>query len=271
MNKRNHIILIVLVAGMLLSTTVFAQEDTLFGPEEPAVDQPPAEEPPSETAQPEGKKDKQLKEDPNKKYHLLGLRLRWIFVPKWFVTMFGVDTIARDMPKPMVSNVGFGAEYTYRKDNFDITAAMWWAGLSWDGLISFKGSGEGDNSWETVSNGLSAFLFTADFIWSTPIQDWVAITYGFGAGFGIPIGEIRRTEASGASGYLDPCITEGVGEGCGVGEEYNEVYKVPTGIVPWINLLIGARFKPHKNVAIYTDVGFGIGFQMGIRGGYIFN
>jgi hypothetical protein len=40
--------------------------------------------------------------------------------------------------------------------------------------------------------------------------------------------------------------------------------------VPWINFLFGLRFKPHRNVALYVDAGFGLGFQLGVRGGYVF-
>ena len=41
-------------------------------------------------------------------------------------------------------------------------------------------------------------------------------------------------------------------------------------VIPWINFLAGMRFKPHRNVHIYVDGGFGIGFQVGTRVGYIF-
>jgi hypothetical protein len=215
-----------------------------------------------------------LAEDPTTPYFSVGPRLRWIMMPSWFIGMFGVDIKQAD--HLLVNTAGVGAEFTYRKDSFDITTAIWWAGLGWDGRISFKESGEDANSWEVVQNSMSTVLISGDFIWSTPITDWFAITYGAGIGIGIPIGEIRRDEAR---TDIDPVGTvpcDGPHEnqippdGCNPGEEFNEVYKIPTGIVPWINFLAGMRFKPHRHVAIYVDTGFGIGFQLGLRGGYIF-
>ncbi len=222
---------------------------------------------------------KNLAEDPNVGYHSVGMRFRWIFVPKWFITMFGVDINAQNEKHPLISNLGVGVEYTYRKNNFDITAAIWGAQLDWEDPIYFKNGSEPDSSWTEVKNGLSALLFTADFIWSTPITDMVAITYGIGLGMGFTIGgDIIQTEGyKDGDGVLNPC--EGPGTPGSIAEngvpyceddgEYQEVYD-KLKVVPWINGLFGVRIKPHEHMALYVDTGFGIGFQMGVRGGYIF-
>ena len=208
-------------------------------------------------------------EDPEAKIFSVGARLRWIMVPSWFIGMFGVDI--KGAPHLIVNNIGAGAEFTYRKDGFDITAAVWYIGLDWDGGISFKGSDEDGNSWEVVQNEIRGILISADFIWSTSITDWFAITYGAGIGLGIPVGDIIRTEATESSDGLFKCTGQNdPDEWCGTDEEYEYVYDVPTGIIPWINFLGGMRFKPHRHVAIYTDFGFGLGFQAGVRAGYIF-
>lgn len=232
--------------------------------------------------QTEGKStESNLAELPGVGYHSVGLRFRWIFVPKWFITMFGVDINAQNEKHPLISNLGFGVEYTYRKDNFDITAAIWGAQLDWEDPIYFKNGSEPESSWTEVRSGLSALLFTADFIWSTPIRDWMAITYGVGLGLGVTIGgDIVETEAyrENEDAPLQPCDGPGnpgyfaPGTGapyCEADGEYDKKYdKLP--VIPWINLLVGTRFKPHEHMAIYVDAGFGIGFQMGVRGGYIF-
>jgi hypothetical protein len=210
-------------------------------------------------------------EDPDTPYFSVGPRIRWLMVPSWFVGMFGVDI--KQASHLLVSKPGVGAEFTYRKDSFDITTAIWWVGLGWDGRISFKESGEDANSWEVVRNSMSTLLISGDFIWSTPIKDWFAITYGAGIGIGIPLGEIRRDEARINESPIGtvPCSgPDDPDDGCNDGEEFNEVYKLPTGIVPWLNFLVGMRFKPHRHVAIYVDTGFGVGFQLGLRGGYVF-
>jgi len=220
-------------------------------------------------------------EDPKKPYYLVGARFRWIMVPMWFIKMFGVDINTKDGRSMLINNVGAGAEFTYRKDSLDITAAIWWVGLSWKDGVAFKESGEPANSWELVTNDLSSLLFSVDFIWSTSLTDWFAFTYGVGIGIGIPIypaGEApfvrNESKIDDDTSGLTPCEagdwSADAVNGCVTGEQDNEKYKLPTGIVPWINLLGGMRFKVHRHAAIYADFGFGIGFQAGVRGGYIF-
>ncbi len=224
-------------------------------------------------AAPEEQKDTSRAEDPQKGYHGLGARFRWYFVPEWFVGMFNNDIRWNSGAKkrPMVNNVGAGIEYIYRKDAFDITAAVWWVGLGWDNEVYFKETGEEEQAYEAVTSNLSAVLITADFVWSSPIKDWFAITYGIGVGLGIPIGKIRRTEAVEIGGELVPC--NGVGdpndEWCEDDGQYNQAYE-KLKVIPWINPLVGVRFKPHRHLAIYVDGGFLIGIQLGFRAAYIF-
>jgi len=225
------------------------------------------------TTESNDQEDRGLAEDPSKAYFSVGPRIRSIMMPSWFIGMFGVDIETPDNRHLLVSKPGLGAEFTYRKDGFDITAALWWVGLGWDKTAAFKDKNDGDNSWELVKNNLSSLLLTVDFIWSTSFTDWFAITYGAGIGIGIPIGGLERNEAASRDGdYFSPCDgpTATDSDWCGPDEEYDEDYPLPTGIVPWVNFLFGLRFKPHRNIAVYVDAGFGIGFQMGLRGGYIF-
>jgi len=223
-------------------------------------------------AAPEVDKDTQRAEDPKKAYFGVGPRLRWIMIPRWFIGMFGVDIMTRDDRHLLVNNVGAGAEFTYRKDGFDVTAAVWYIGLNWDGYVSFKDQDDGPNGWEVVQNDLRGIMLTVDFLWSTSFTDWLAIIYGAGLGIGIPINsDFVRTEASASSGHLEPCATHpDEANDCFDAEEYGEAYGLPTKIIPWINFMFGLRFKPHRHVAIYVDAGFGIGFQAGVRGAYIF-
>ncbi len=229
----------------------------------------------------DGKKDKGLKEDPEDKLFYLGARLRWIMIPEWFIRMFGVDAKQHERYRtslPLVSNVGAGAEFIYRKDRFDITAAIWYAGLGWD-PISLKQRSEPDYSYEVVENTMRSILFTADFIWSTSFLDWFAITYGLGVGFGVRWGDIVRTEASEESDYFEKCEgpnseTGANDRGCAADSdgdygEYGVTYE-KFKVFPWLEFLFGFRFKPHEHVAIYVDGGFGLGFQLGLRSGYIF-
>ncbi len=230
----------------------------------------------AEIEAPEEEKNIGLHEDPDTPYFSVGARLRWIMIPEWFVNMFGVATRnTSDSALPLVSNVGAGPEFIYRKGGFDITVAIWYAGLGWDDTISFKEKGEDDNSWEVVDNSMHAILITADFMWSTSFTDWFAIIYGAGLGLGIPWGDIIRTEATGENfteKCPDRCETDNCTNEmwtCERGEEYGKTYE-KLKVIPWINFLGGVRFKPHRHVAIYVDGGFGMGFQIGTRVGYIF-
>jgi len=222
-------------------------------------------------AAPEVDPDTLRAEEPGRAYYSVGGRFRWIVIPDWF--MFGADVKSRNSTALLISNLAGGAEFTYRKDGFDVTAAVWYAGFNWDGDVSFKDKNEGVNAWEVVTNDIRAILLTVDFIWSTSITDWFAVTYGAGLGLGIPWGEIIRTEATAASGGLDRCAGPGnpAGDaGCPDDGEYYETYDIPTRIIPWVNLLLGMRFKIHRHAAIYADMGFGLGFQSGLRAAYIF-
>ncbi|MCP4677019.1 MAG: hypothetical protein GY854_16190 [Deltaproteobacteria bacterium] len=285
---------VALIASMLFTSVAAAQDDMNPGPppaeEEPEGFEEEVNEPEAEVGSedeaflsdtekaeieaPEEEKDIGLAEDPDTPYFGVGLRVRWIMIPEWFIKMFGVDTARaseHESNLPLISNVGIGPEFIYRKGGFDITVAIWYAGLGWKDPISFKESGKGGTSWEVVTNDLHAILITADFLWSTSFTDWFAITYGAGLGLGIPWGDIIRTEATEASDGIDKCTLGDidVDPWCVDGEEYGETYD-KIKVVPWINALVGVRFKPHRHVAIYVDGGFGLGFQIGSRVAYLF-
>jgi hypothetical protein len=277
--------MLVMAVGFMFAVPVLAEEEESFpGAEEGEGDEDEAfleDEEEEEIAAPEQEKDQDLHEDEDEQIYSVGMRFRWIMIPEWFIAMFGVDT--QQAPEherglPLISNIGVGPEFTYRKDGFDITAAIWYVGLGWD-PISMKGDGENDESWEVVENDMRGFLFTADFIWSTSIFDWFAITYGAGLGFGVRWGDVTESEA-----YMNPETgrwTEKcedfetphpnmVGPGCTEPDgEYGVTYD-KFHAFPWIEFLLGMRFKPHRHVAIYIDGGFSLGFQVGGRVGYIF-
>jgi hypothetical protein len=230
-----------------------------------------------EIAAPEKEKNQDLHEDDDEQIYSVGVRLRWIMIPEWFIAMFGVDT--KQDPKyrralPLISNIGVGPEFIYRKGGFDITAAIWYVGLSWDPIL-MKGDGETEESWEVVENDMKGFIFNADFIWSTDIFDWFAITYGAGIGFGVRWGDVTETEAMLGEGLeyeKCPGPTGVPGSGCVEPLEEGEYGKTYDKFhaFPWIEFLLGVRFKPHRHVAIYVDGGFSMGFQVGGRVGYIF-
>ena len=283
-----------LIASMLFTSVAVAQDDMNPGsppgeegpeapgdkgsePEAKVVDEDEAFLSDTEEAEieaPEEEKDIGLAEDPDTPYFGVGLRLRWIMIPEWFIKMFGVATARapeNESNLPLISNIGIGPEFIYRKGGLDITVAIWYAGLGWKDPISFKEKSKSGDSWEVVTNDIQAILITADFLWSTSLKDWFAITYGVGFGLGIPWGDIIRTEATKESNGENKCTEADwdVDEYCNRGEQDGETYD-KLKVIPWINVLLGARFKPHRHIAIYVDGGFGLGFQIGTRAAYLF-
>lgn len=282
---RNILLFIGVICAATFTGTAFAEESADDWGDQ-AAEEPAAEDQDEqyldgkeqkEIAPPAKDPNKGLHENPEDKIFAVGARLRWIMIPEWFISMFGLDTMQASKYErglPLISNVGIGPEFIFRRDGFDITAAIWYVGLNWD-PISMKGSGESEGSWEVVENDMRGMLFTADFIWSTSITDWVAITYGAGIGLGVRWGDVTETEATAASGYLEKCNgpndpfgDSGCSESAADGD-YGRTYD-KFNAFPWIEFLVGARFKPHRNMSIYIDGGFSMGFQVGLRTQYIF-
>lgn len=146
-----------------------AEQETLEGEEEAKYDADEAFLTNTEVAEieaPETEKGTGIEEDPETPYFSVGARLRWLMIPEWLIGAFNVDTQrAReaDSPWPLISNVGVGPEFTYRKDGFDITVAIWWANLGFKDPISFKEGGTSGQSWEVIDNNLHAILVTGIF------------------------------------------------------------------------------------------------------------
>lgn len=210
-------------------------------------------------------------EEENKPYYFLGARFRLLWIPSFLVNLFAD---VEDWPGAI--NPGTGLEFTYRKNRFDIVAALWWQGFSaTPGFM--KGQGDMSSEMEQIRPGLNAFYLSADFLWSYPFNDIVAFTYGAGLGVGLVTGSLIRTEAFSQGGSWHKCSGPGSGEGdssayCEVGGHYG-VDEADSGgdvppVVPWIALDLGLRIKPHRNFMMRVDLGIGLGFFLGVSGNY---
>jgi hypothetical protein len=211
-------------------------------------------------------------EHPGKSYYFVGLRYRGVIVPKFMMNMFadGGDTVYVH---------GFGPEFSSRKDGFETIFSAWYAGYSMDSTL-FKGKSDEEDAWEFVESEIKLIYLTADFLWSHEVSSEFAVNYGFGAGFGIVFGDLKRVQAyRDASGNYQPCVAEGNPDPnyCGTDNDHYGDYTEPSWsdggskpiVFPWITLQTGLRYKPHRNVVGRLDLGFGTsGFLLGVGADY---
>src|SRR5690606_10665822 len=102
-------------------------------------------------------------------YYSVCARYRAVFVPQGLINLFA------DGGRTFCVNA-FGAEFGVRRDNFEILPAISFANYSFD-TTPFKGKTDGADAWELVEANLTVLYLTADFLWSTPINDQFAINY----------------------------------------------------------------------------------------------
>lgn len=214
-----------------------------------------------------------LQEQTDKWYLMAGALLKCIFIPSYILDWFGDYPSGED--GPFMVNPAAGASFTVRKNSFDIIASIWWAGYMSREFL-YAETGEAQTDPEFIDNSLSLFLFTVDFMMSYDITPWFALEYGGGLGLGIVLGEVRRTEAMASGGGWVPCTSPGSSGYCEStsGDDdtrgyYNDLEDRVPPVIPWVNILLGARFKVHKNVSINIDGGLGVGWVLGLRVNYI--
>jgi len=226
-------------------------------------------------------------EPPDMRFWMVGVRHRTIFVPGWLLNAFldFPESPGDDLAGPFFANQAVGLEFTTRKNNLSIVGSIWWAGYwsaeagrSYEAREFLASEEDKTEDPEFIRSSLSLLLFSADFIFSTMFFDWFGITYGAGLGLGITLGEVTRTEAypSGDGGHehcvdagnprADYCEPRG-GEDDGY---YDTRESRVWPVFPWVNFLLGLRFKPFRHMEINVDGGVGLGFLLGMRANYIF-
>ncbi len=242
--------------------------DDDFEPEEEADDFEPDEDAPENAAPPRiDEAAGSPFEKAGETYYFVGARYRALVVPQFMINMFA------DGGTTFVVH-GVGAEFGIRKDNFEILPSVWFANYSFEG-VPFKGKSDGADAWEIIDANLKVLYLTADFLWSSPINEQFAITYGAGAGLGLVMGDITRTEGyfpGGLSGNPDGaglarCNGPGGASGnqCPFDGEYNKTDDA-WPVFPWLAVQTGLRYKPHRHFVARLDVGFstsGLFFGLG--------
>lgn len=208
-------------------------------------------------------------EEEDQDYFFLGAFYRQVIIPGFIQELFvegGIDGF----------NPGFGLQFLWRKNNFNVSANVWWNNAQGDGY--FRAQGDPRTDTEFVDVDLGVVFVNAEFMWSFPITDWFAFELGFDLGFGFIYGDLVRTEARESSpgagdwepcdgpsgGYCeapapDPCYANNGGHyDCREPNWFTEGGDTPF-IFPWVTLPhVALRFKPIHQLQIRIDGGYGL-------------
>lgn len=208
-------------------------------------------------------------EPPEMRFWMVGARWRMIMVPDWLLDAF-MDFPANGIQPPSVTiNQAAGIEFTTRKNRFSITGAVWWAGYNSNVFIANEAGTTGDP--EYIESSINLLMFTVDFVHSYMFNDWIGITYGAGLGLGVKLaGGLERNEAYRDEGEFARCERGTADSLCESDGYYNENDPNVWPVYPWINILLGIRFKVFRHLEINVDGGVGLGFLFGARVNYIF-
>lgn len=199
--------------------------------------------------------------DPEAAKHGVGLRLRYVFVPKGLVELF-----LEEAPSGM-GNGGFGLDYVYRKKEFEFSAGFEYDGLAPDDgfYVERGGSPRELGTTDFVEfEDLSWITIDAAFVWHKPLSELVSLRYGGGIGFGIVRGEVLETDAA--------CIGDDTQNDCAPipgapqQREKQDFFRFP----PVFNALAGVQLTPGDNLAINFEVGLRTVFYTGVGAQYFF-
>jgi len=216
-------------------------------------------------------KDTKTRVDEEKKkwYYSIGFRGRFHAVPAFFYSRWvsgAVDYYA----------YAVGIEATFRTRLLDITPAVWFHDFSFNESAIMKEKGDSYTEYEYLDNKMRLVMITVDFMNSVKLLKWLHFTYGAGVGIGIPVTHIKRTEVYRTQTNPDKyekCAgpgnppTAAAGE-CDEGGSYNQ--NDPWPVYPYLNILLGLRFRPVPNFVANFDFGVGTGFILGGRFSYMF-
>ena len=269
MSSRFLPLMAALLAGAAYTQTARAQDESeateapAEGSEE-SQESPAAEEKPAATESEAAASDTSPVEKEGVTYQFVGLRYRGLVVPKFVLGLFadgGTTVYAHN----------FGPEFIIRKDNFEYNLSATYTSYAFD-ATPFKSSSDAEDAWELVESHIKVLYLGADFLWSHPFDQKLALNYGFGAALGIVWGDLNRVQAyQDANGEYQPCVGPNnpvTPEGyCGNDNDHYGDYTEPSwtggGSKPiltlWLAGQVGLRYKPHKNFQARLDAGIALG------------
>lgn len=189
----------------------------------------------------------------------VGVRLRSVRIPagmlEWFV---------EDVPGG-VSNIGFGAELSRRKGEFEVQF-----GLEYEKLTVTPGPWlekdkmiQGGSVDDVRDDGFGWVTAELSFMYHTPIIPQLAVRYGGGAGLGILMGSVRRTDQQCITNSYDSCVDDPSGE------NQDSPYDLPP-VMLVVNAILGVQVRPTNEIFINIEGGLRTVPFFGMTAGYYF-
>jgi len=188
----------------------------------------------------------------------LGLRFRYVAIPKFIVNLFADGGATID-------GFHYGVEYATGTSDFHVVFAAMYGGYSMDPTF-IKAKGEIIEGWERAEIDLNTVHLTSSFLWSsafTQKEPGFRVLYGAEVGLGFVFGDIFHTQVMPAdpNSKLDPTQTPwvpcpGVGAHpyCGDENDHFGDYSEPSWFnggakpvfLPWLSFNTGLAYISPK-------------------------
>jgi hypothetical protein len=203
------------------------------------------------------------------------IRLRDVFVPSWMLNLFmdgnpggnsmtgiGFDAVRRRGNTEL--QLGFETERIEPKEGVYVNGDF----PSVDYILSPDHAGE-NLRWYTIE-------FT--FLNHAPINKYVAIRYGGGAGLGILSGGVKRVDTMCTSGSKESpgtgCVPttyggQGIVSPDNAGDSEPNPYNLPP-VFPVVNAIVGVQIRPVPKAVINIEGGIRLMPFFGVSAGYFF-
>lgn len=188
----------------------------------------------------------------------LGVRLRNVRIPEGMLEWF-----IEDVPGG-VANWGIGAELSRRKGDFEVQFGLEYEKLTVKpGYWVEKDKPIMGGSVDRVrDDGFGWVTAELSFMYHTPIVPQLAVRYGGGAGIGILMGDVRRTDQFCPTNNLESCIDAPA-------PNMDDPYDLPP-VMLVINAIVGVQIRPTNEIFINLEGGLRTVPFFGMTAGYYF-
>jgi len=199
-------------------------------------------------------------DNPAQKAHIgVGIRLRNVRIPEWLLESF-----IEDVPGG-VSNFGIGGELSRRRGNFEVQFGLEYEHLTPPpGYWVEKGKPVmGGNVDKVRDDGFRWITAELSFMYHTPIIKQVSVRYGGGAGIGLLLGKVRRTDQICLTSSTDSCSDDPTGA------NQDTPYDIPP-VMLVVNAVVGLQIRPTDEIFINIEGGIRTIPFFGTTVGYYF-
>ncbi len=300
MHRYTRMFQLIAIAILAFAPTAFAQENSPMPQPEvagPTPDATPPAEPGAASATEENPASAAIAAPAtavgNQAKYGLGIRVRWVSVPSWFLGLFTQKSVS-------LSSYSYALEGYRRKVDRDdphrtweLSAAIGFQNMSpADGYWLGKGKDPSQDADLVQARDFSLITMDAAFISRQYFSPYFGIHYGAGLGLAVVRGKILRTSATHNQATGQYTVISNGTQICDVNAKCSEAALVATqtgkdngpadphrfqetsipGAIPIINLLFGLDFPipDAKGLEFRIEGGFYDAFFLGGTAGYVF-